>query len=197
MIRPQQRRAKEHQAAIAAVKKGDDVITGGGIRGRVTKVTRRRGGGRDRHRRQGPRDQVDDQPGARRRQAGQRLRPDRCSNSRAGKSGWSPIVVAIGVLLSIPSLIAGTTLAGSWPKWLPQYASASASTSPAAATCCSKPMRRTRRSSGCRRWRIRSRPSFATIRGSRSATSRPPAGGCRSWSAIRRRSMPRSSGCAT
>jgi preprotein translocase subunit YajC len=39
MIRPQQRRVKEHQSAIAAVKKGDDVITGGGIRGRVTKVT--------------------------------------------------------------------------------------------------------------------------------------------------------------
>ena len=39
MIRPQQRRAKEHQNAIAAVKKGDDVITGGGIRGRVTKVS--------------------------------------------------------------------------------------------------------------------------------------------------------------
>src|SRR3954464_4917428 len=38
MIRPQQRRVKEHQAAIAAVKKGDDVITGGGIRGKVTKV---------------------------------------------------------------------------------------------------------------------------------------------------------------
>jgi preprotein translocase subunit SecD len=31
------------------------------------------------------------------------------------------IVVAIGILLSIPSLIAGTPLAGSWPKWLPQY----------------------------------------------------------------------------
>ena len=39
MIRPQQRRVKEHQAASAAVKKGDDVITGGGIRGRVTKVS--------------------------------------------------------------------------------------------------------------------------------------------------------------
>ena len=39
MIRPQQRRVKEHQAAIAAVQKGDDVVTGGGIRGRVTKVT--------------------------------------------------------------------------------------------------------------------------------------------------------------
>ena len=39
MIRPQQRRVKEHQAAIAAVKKGDDIITGGGIRGRVTKVS--------------------------------------------------------------------------------------------------------------------------------------------------------------
>ena len=39
MIRPQQRRVKEHQAAISAVKKGDEVVTGGGIRGRVTKVT--------------------------------------------------------------------------------------------------------------------------------------------------------------
>ena len=38
MIRPQQRRMKEHAATIAAVKKGDEVITGGGIRGRVTKV---------------------------------------------------------------------------------------------------------------------------------------------------------------
>lgn len=39
MIRPQQRRVKEHQAAINAVRKGDEVITGGGIRGRVTKVS--------------------------------------------------------------------------------------------------------------------------------------------------------------
>jgi preprotein translocase subunit YajC len=39
MIRPQQRRVKEHQAALNAVKKGDEVVTGGGIRGRVTRVT--------------------------------------------------------------------------------------------------------------------------------------------------------------
>ena len=75
--------------------------------------------------------------------------------------------------------------------------SASASTSPAEAICCSKPMPATRRSSGSRRWKIRSRPSFAATRASRSATSRPPADGCRSWSATRPRSMPRSSGCAT
>ncbi len=31
------------------------------------------------------------------------------------------VIVALGVLLSIPSLLAGTTLSGSWPKWLPQY----------------------------------------------------------------------------
>lgn len=31
------------------------------------------------------------------------------------------LVVAAGVLLSIPSLIAGTPLGASWPKWLPQY----------------------------------------------------------------------------
>jgi preprotein translocase subunit YajC len=39
VMRPQSQRAKEHQARIMAVKKGDEVITGGGIRGRVTKVT--------------------------------------------------------------------------------------------------------------------------------------------------------------
>ena len=39
MIRPQQQRVKRHQAEIAAVKKGDEVITGGGIRGRVTRVS--------------------------------------------------------------------------------------------------------------------------------------------------------------
>jgi preprotein translocase subunit YajC len=39
MIRPQQRRVKQHQATLAAIKKGDQVVTGGGIRGKVTKVT--------------------------------------------------------------------------------------------------------------------------------------------------------------
>jgi preprotein translocase subunit YajC len=39
MIRPQQRQVKAQRDAIAAVKKGDDVVTGGGIRGRVTKVS--------------------------------------------------------------------------------------------------------------------------------------------------------------
>jgi len=31
------------------------------------------------------------------------------------------VVIALGVLLSIPSLIGGTPFAGHWPKWLPQY----------------------------------------------------------------------------
>jgi preprotein translocase subunit SecD len=31
------------------------------------------------------------------------------------------LVVAAGVLLSIPSLLAGTPYSGAWPKWLPQY----------------------------------------------------------------------------
>ncbi len=38
LIRPQQKRAKEHQAQITSAKKGDEVITGGGLRGRITKV---------------------------------------------------------------------------------------------------------------------------------------------------------------
>jgi preprotein translocase subunit YajC len=39
MIRPQQRRMKQHAATIAAVQKGDEVVTAGGIRGKVTKVS--------------------------------------------------------------------------------------------------------------------------------------------------------------
>src|SRR5690242_1345003 len=31
------------------------------------------------------------------------------------------LVVAAGILLSIPSLLAGTPYANAWPKWLPQY----------------------------------------------------------------------------
>ena len=39
MIRPQTQRMKQHQATLAALKKGDEVVTGGGIRGKVTKVS--------------------------------------------------------------------------------------------------------------------------------------------------------------
>jgi preprotein translocase subunit YajC len=38
LIRPQQKKMKDHQAEIAAVKKGDRVVTGGGLIGKVTKV---------------------------------------------------------------------------------------------------------------------------------------------------------------
>lgn len=38
MIRPQQRRMRALQQAVAAVKKGDQVVTAGGIVGRVTRV---------------------------------------------------------------------------------------------------------------------------------------------------------------
>jgi preprotein translocase subunit YajC len=38
MIRPQQRRAREHQALIAAVEVGDEVMTTAGIFGTVTAV---------------------------------------------------------------------------------------------------------------------------------------------------------------
>ncbi|HMW56668.1 MAG: preprotein translocase subunit YajC [Accumulibacter sp.] len=39
MIRPQMKRAKEHKALIEALVKGDEVVTGGGIAGRVTRVS--------------------------------------------------------------------------------------------------------------------------------------------------------------
>lgn len=38
LLRPQMRQQKEHRAKIAAVKKGDQVVTGGGLVGKVTKV---------------------------------------------------------------------------------------------------------------------------------------------------------------
>ena len=38
MIRPQQKRLKEHQAMVGALRRGDTVVTSGGIIGKVTKV---------------------------------------------------------------------------------------------------------------------------------------------------------------
>ncbi len=38
MIRPQQKRLKEHRDMIAAIRRGDSIVTGGGIVGKVTKV---------------------------------------------------------------------------------------------------------------------------------------------------------------
>lgn len=39
LIRPQNKRAKEHRELINSLEKGDEVVTAGGILGRVTKVT--------------------------------------------------------------------------------------------------------------------------------------------------------------
>ena len=38
LIRPQQKRAKEHRAMIDAIRRGDQVIMTGGIYGKITKV---------------------------------------------------------------------------------------------------------------------------------------------------------------
>lgn len=38
LLRPQQKKMKEHKAMIEALRRGDLVITAGGIRGKVTKV---------------------------------------------------------------------------------------------------------------------------------------------------------------
>ena len=38
MIRPQMKKAKDHKALIAALAKGDEVVTQGGILGRIVKV---------------------------------------------------------------------------------------------------------------------------------------------------------------
>ena len=38
LIRPQQKKLKQHQAMVAALRRGDQVVTQGGILGKVTKV---------------------------------------------------------------------------------------------------------------------------------------------------------------
>ncbi len=38
MIRPQQKKMKEHRAMVEALRRGDQVVTQGGIYGKVTKV---------------------------------------------------------------------------------------------------------------------------------------------------------------
>lgn len=38
MIRPQMKRAKEHKAMVEALAKGDEVITSGGVLGKITGV---------------------------------------------------------------------------------------------------------------------------------------------------------------
>ncbi len=38
LIRPQQKKAKSHREMIGAIRRGDSVLTGGGIIGKVTKV---------------------------------------------------------------------------------------------------------------------------------------------------------------
>tara|TARA_Y200000002_G_scaffold348232_1_gene324020 strand:- start:639 stop:899 length:261 start_codon:yes stop_codon:yes gene_type:complete len=39
IIRPQQNKVKEHSAMVNAVKKGDEVVTQGGLIGKVSKVS--------------------------------------------------------------------------------------------------------------------------------------------------------------
>ncbi len=39
IIRPQQRRAKEHRAMVGAIRRGDTITTSGGLIGKVAKVT--------------------------------------------------------------------------------------------------------------------------------------------------------------
>ena len=39
ILRPQQKRAKEHKKLMESISKGDEVLTSGGLVGRVTKVS--------------------------------------------------------------------------------------------------------------------------------------------------------------
>jgi len=39
LIRPQQKRAKQHREMLAAIRRGDKIVTSGGLTGTVVKVT--------------------------------------------------------------------------------------------------------------------------------------------------------------
>jgi preprotein translocase subunit YajC len=39
LIRPQQKRQKEHKAMVEALKRGDEIVTTGGLQGKITGVT--------------------------------------------------------------------------------------------------------------------------------------------------------------
>ena len=39
MIRPQMKRAKEHKTMIDALQKGDEVVTAGGVLGRISRIS--------------------------------------------------------------------------------------------------------------------------------------------------------------
>jgi len=38
LIRPQQKRAKDHKSLLSELKKGDEIVTNGGLVGKITKV---------------------------------------------------------------------------------------------------------------------------------------------------------------
>jgi preprotein translocase subunit YajC len=38
LIRPQQRKQRDHQAMVASLRRGDQVVTSGGVIGKITKV---------------------------------------------------------------------------------------------------------------------------------------------------------------
>jgi len=39
LIRPQQKKAKEHKSMVASIKKGDEIVTTGGLLGKITEVS--------------------------------------------------------------------------------------------------------------------------------------------------------------
>jgi preprotein translocase subunit YajC len=43
MIRPQQKKVKEHKAMVEALRRGDQVVTAGGMIGKVTRVDEQKG----------------------------------------------------------------------------------------------------------------------------------------------------------
>ncbi len=38
LIRPQQKKVKDHQAMVGALRRGDEIVTAGGLIGKITKV---------------------------------------------------------------------------------------------------------------------------------------------------------------
>jgi preprotein translocase YajC subunit len=118
MIRPQQKRMKALQDAVGGVKKGDTVVTAGGLIGKVTKVDET---------------EVEIELGTNVKVRASRRRSPKSGRSAAASprttdARLSPlegpddhIGLALMMLLSVPSFVP-KSVRETWPSWIPQPA---------------------------------------------------------------------------
>ena len=95
MIRPQMKRQKEHKAMIDALAKGDEVVTSGGVLGKVTKMGDTFVRRRDRQRRRDPGAALGRRPGA--AQGHDQVTGSRARAARSAEAGTDESLSALEV----------------------------------------------------------------------------------------------------